>query len=396
MKLNLLLAQSLLLSTFSHADQTEKTGAPPPPALELSNPSVTILPKAPAHLPIPDEFELTKRIHALIVKKSKEASAASDYDLTLPKKEANPLKLVAISGGSFKMGATEAEQREIEIAPFWMSSTEVTWSLYNHFWQNGKDRNKDGTIDADGNRYTADKTNLDKVSLVDAISQPTNQYHDMFVGGRYNQGDNFPAMDMTNHAASKFCQWLSAQTGHFYRLPTEAEWEYACRAGTSTTYFFGDDDALLKNHAWFADNSEVAGQTTYREVAQKKPNPWGLYDMYGNVAEWTIDEFTTLSKTLPEGKTANPWVYPTKRYPRVIRGGSFKSFSLDSNSTSRSFSHSDLKIQDPQIPNSVWYHTDGQAIGFRVVRPQTIPSAEEMHLFWNSDFYTTERNAEDL
>ena len=357
--------------------------------------TVTILPSKPEKMPAPEQFELTKAIHDLIVKTAAEEKL-EPYQVEVTKAENAPLKFVPIPGGEFKMGPNGGPQKAVKISPFWLTEAEITWKHYDPFYNNDpkydKPRNKDGSRDRDNDRYTSENPNLEKSTLIDAVSQPTNQYHDMFMNGSFTHEADYPAMDMTNHAAAKFCQWLSAQTGHFYRLPTEAEWEYACRAGTTTNYSFGDDASQLSDYAWYEDDSDF----TYHKVRQKKPNPWGLYDMHGNVAEWTIDSFSPEPlATIADGAT-NPWRYPTMRYPRVIRGGSWDSDSEGLTSFARFASNKDLKRLDPQIPNSVWYHTNGQHIGFRVVRPVEIPSAEEMHLFWNTDFLTAERTAEDL
>ncbi len=121
--------------------------------------------------------------------------------------------------------------------------------------------------------------------------------------------DGFPAISMTQHAANKYCEWLSAKTGHFYRLPTEAEWEYAARAGTTTAYFWGDDPAQIGDYCWYGKNSDFK----YQKVGKKKPNPWGLYDMLGNVIEWTLDQYD------PDFYANSPRRIPGTRPPSRIR-----------------------------------------------------------------------------
>ena len=184
---------------------------------------------------------------------------------------------------------------------------------------------------------------------------------------------------MTEHAALKFCQWLSAQTGHFYRLPTEAEWEYAARAGTTTAYFWGDDPAQMGEYAWFFDNAD--GKT--QPVGKKKPNPWGLYDIAGNCTEWTLDQYDPkFYSTLTAGVT-NPWKAPSTLYPRSVRGGSWDDDPKDLRSAARRFSKDSWKVQDPQLPKSIWYHTNAQFLGFRLVRPLKVPTPDEMQMYWN-------------
>ncbi|NNC88449.1 MAG: formylglycine-generating enzyme family protein [Akkermansiaceae bacterium] len=365
---------------------------------------------------LPRQLESTKRVHKVITERGGPNSEAemSNYEEVVPRAGDATLKMIAIKGGEFLFGSPKDEegrqedegpQRKVKIEPFWMSEVEVPWAIYQPFYQNGLARNKDGTLVGEGEEHVItvkgknkDKAKADKLkkgdlsNVVDAVSQPTPQYHDMFLSGDFSSDPEFPAMTMTHHAASKFCQWLSAQTGHFYRLPTEAEWEYACRAGTTTAYYFGDDPSKLGDYEWFDDNSDG----TYHVGRQKKPNPWGLYDMLGNVSEWTLDGHRKGFREKLQDGVLNPWCIPVTRYPRIAKGGSWYALAEESRCASRLISDNEWKDTDPQVPKSVWYHTDAQDVGLRIVRPLRTPAEEEMHLFWNSDWWDPVRNGEDL
>ncbi len=316
-----------------------------------------------------DDITLTTKIHTKILAATKEKAEGEmkNYESTIPLSGVK-FDMVAIKGGEFMMGSPDSEkeraddegpQRKVSIAPFWMGKYEVTWNMYEPYGTTDVPRRKDGF---------PEKVSED-MPLEKLVSAPTTAYSEMSFG---MGTDGFPAICMTQHAANKFCQWLSAQTGHFYRLPTEAEWEYAARAGTKTAYSFGDDPAKLKEYGIFDANQ-------YSKVGTLKPNPWGLYDMHGNVIEWVIDQYAPYKKDA----TNNPWSVPTELYPRVARGGSWYDYPADCRSAIRYQSEADWKMEDPQLPKSIWYHTDAQWLGFRLVRPLKTPSAEEMHKFWN-------------
>jgi formylglycine-generating enzyme required for sulfatase activity len=253
----------------------------------------------------------------------------------------------------------------VAIEPFWMGKCEVTWDEYE-IWSFNLDI-KLRTL------HEKQPTALDK--LADAVTRPTPPYTDMTFGmGK----SGYPAICMTQLAAKKYCEWLSAKTGRYYRLPTEAEWEYACRAGTTTAYSFGDDPEQLDQYAWYFDNS----RGKYQRVGQKKPNPWGLHDMHGNVAEWVLDAYDpNYYQQLAGQTTTRPYNPPRSLYPRVVRGGSWDDDPPRLRSAARRGSDPSWKQQDPQLPQSIWYHTDATFVGFRVVRPLREPSAEELKLY---------------
>jgi formylglycine-generating enzyme required for sulfatase activity len=289
------------------------------------------------------------------------------------------LGLVPIPAGTFKMGsppgekerkADEGPQVQVKIEPFWMGKYEITWSQYE-LWGMGLDKQRRAA------KQIA-PTSWDKTA--DALAIPTKPYSDMTFGmGK----EGYPAICMTQFAAKMYCKWLSAKTGHYYRLPTEAEWEYACRAGTSTAYSFGDNPEKLDQYAWYSDNSDEK----YHKVGKKKPNPWGLYDMHGNVAEWCVDQYyPDRYKQLGDKPVEDPVTGVTKAYPQVARGGAWTDEVPLLRSAARRASSKDWKAQDPQIPKSIWYYTDAQFVGFRVVRPLRVPSPEEAARYELTDY----------
>jgi formylglycine-generating enzyme required for sulfatase activity len=274
-------------------------------------------------------------------------------------------ELIPIPGGTFQMGSPETEamrskdegpQHDVAIAPFWMGKFEVTWDEFDEYaFQNDLKRKQRAGVNL--------AAQAEPEKLADAVTRPTAPYADETFGlGRHNQ----PVICITHHAAMEYCRWLSAKTGKVYRLPTEAEWEYACRAGTTTAYSFGDDPAKLAEYAWNVDNAEKP-----QAVGKKKPNPWGLYDMHGNVSEWCLDHYvadiySTLAKQHP---ARGPVILPdAKEYPYVARGGSWDDDADRLRSAARLASNPEWSVQDPQRPQSIWWHTDATFVGFRVVR----------------------------
>lgn len=294
--------------------------------------------------------------------------------------ESFSFKMTPIKGGTFKMGSPESEedreeeegpQIEVKVEPFWMGVYEVTWDELDHYGNMYDALVKQGIKDIPDDKQA------------DAVSFPTPQY-ELGIEKLIEMGraGGFPAVDMSHLLARQYTKWISLKTGRFYRLPTEAEWEYAARAGTTTAYSFGDSPDALNEYGWSFDNSD----DKYRKVGMKKPNPWGLYDMHGNASEWCIDQYDPEHYAKFAGKgvvnAADIINWPVQEFPCVVRGGSYYDDPPMLRSAARGRSDEDWNEQDPQIPTSIWWHTEPFWNGMRLVRPLTEPSAEIKAKFW--------------
>jgi formylglycine-generating enzyme required for sulfatase activity len=286
--------------------------------------------------------------------------------------------MVAIPGGTFKMGSPEGEPfrkadegpvRKVEISRFFMAEIEVTWDEYLAFYAqtSGQGRSSD-----------TGETIKKRVKNVDAISGATPPY------GQPDQGWGMgqrPVISASFHAAEIYCKWLSSVTGKTYRLPTEAEWEYACRAGSSTPYFFaGDpkkfqktglkarlsknDTTIINSYIIYKGNSPSKTQTPDKV----RPNPFGLKNMPGNVAEFCSDWYQPdVLSQYPDMVIKDPRG-PESGTEHVIRGGSFVDMAGRLRSAARDNTKTDDWLKtDPQIPKSIWWYSDCFNVGFRVV-----------------------------
>ena len=286
------------------------------------------------------------------------------------------INMVAVKGGSFKMGSDKKENfhkedespvRNVTVSSFFMAEVEVTWDQYWAFFGStmSEGRTLPETVYANNSRPD-----------VDAISGPTPPF------GSPDQGwghGSRPAITMTHYAAETFCQWLSLRTGKKYRLPTEAEWEYAARGGTETPFFFegkpkdfSDEGFMRKffnaktevisNYVIYGKNSKNRTQ----EPDNIKPNPFGLKNMLGNVMEYCADKYSAEAY----GKTGESVTDPiaTEGDEWVVRGGLYSSDAADLRCAARAHTKYDEWLKtDPQQPKSIWWYSDIKGIGFRVV-----------------------------
>ena len=249
----------------------------------------------------------------------------SDTNDTLTLAPGVTMKLVLIPSGTFTMGSPETEkyrsddegpQRQVTMSsPFYMGVTEVTRGQFAAFVA---DSGYKTTAEKEGWAYAYDGRNWGKVTGASWRK----------VG--FQQTDTHPVVCVSWDDATAFCTWLKGKTGRSVQLPTESQWEYACRAGTTTRFSFGDSDDDLHKHANYCDRSCTLdlpwkdkdhddGYGFTSPAGSYKANAWGLYDMHGNVwewcADWYADSYANADTRDPKG--------PAHGSARVLRGGSW-------------------------------------------------------------------------
>jgi formylglycine-generating enzyme required for sulfatase activity len=225
------------------------------------------------------------------------------------------LNMIAIPGGAVTLAG-----KQVAVKPFWIASTETPWEAYDVFTSSGPP-----SVAYDQTKFAAD-----------AIARPSKSYILPDLGwGHHGR----PVINVSFLSVTMFCRWLSSVTNKKYRVPTEAEWEYACKAGSAAPVKLTKAQAMAV--AWYADNSDGITQP----VGKKAPNAWKLYDMFGNVGEWATDA---------DGKP-------------VLCGPHMKDKLADLKPSIRRRWEPAWQATDPQLPKSRWWLSDGFFCGFRVV-----------------------------
>jgi cytochrome c nitrite reductase small subunit len=317
-------------------------------------------------------FGITVTGKEIVFKEPAKITKFENFTETIPGSGVS-FEMMALPGGDFNMGSPDSEPlrkpdegpvRKVTLSKFWIAKTEVTWNEYMAFFRaTGSQGRTEGQVVSN--------------KKVDAISGATPPW------GAPDQGwgkGSRPAITMSWHAATVYCQWLSKVTGKKYRLPTEAEWEYACRGGTETPYFFMGSPKTFTGEGFLKklfrpDTSVIASNVIYKgnslgkteEPSAVKSNQFGLKNMSGNVSEFCSDFYSADAYKADSVSLVNP-KGPLKGAEHVIRGGSFKSDAADVRSASRDFTRTKAwLVTDPQMPKSIWWYSDCIDVGFRVV-----------------------------
>lgn len=312
------------------------------------------------------------------------------YTVTIPGTEVE-FKMIPVPGGSFLLGSPEDEadraddegpQIKVDVDPMWVAEKEVSWAEYKEYMKLYAIFKE---FEAQGVRTVGPE------NLVDAITAPTELYDPSFTY-EYGEEPEQPAVTMTQYSAQQYTKWLSRVTGQQFRVPTEAEWEYAARAGSDTAYSWGDSADDIDDYAWYFDNADDGAPP----VGTKKPNAFGLHDMHGSVAELTVNSYTEDGyKQFNTGepiKATEVVVWPETSSPVVVRGGSWEMDPEQLRSAARlATEDEEWKEEDPNFPKSPWWFTSDPArgVGFRLFRSLKPLDSETITKFW-------EANAEEV
>jgi formylglycine-generating enzyme required for sulfatase activity len=346
------------------------------PETKPADPGVLIAPVPPepkvdykfqqAKAPFTEKFKETIRI-PLKKKKGKPQEF-------LEKQVAVEFEMVYVPGGKFDMGSPESEKgrqanegpvNAVTVRDFWLAKGEVTWDVFDVWYRNAGLPKRDEAVG------TFEAENPGKELVPDAITRPTNPYVDDTYG---HEREGKPAICMSHHSAMVFCHWLRLKTGKPYRLPTEAEWEYAARAGQKGPYGFDPAKEKLEDYAWFKGNSKTEDMPdgTTHTPGGKKANAFGLHDMHGNVAEWTLDLFDEklyAARAKDPAKALSFTAPKDVKWGHVVKGGSWSDPAEGCRAARRVVSDSDWMDKDPNRPRSIWWLTEKDTIGFRIALP---------------------------
>lgn len=245
--------------------------------------------------------------------------------------------MVKLPAGSVEIKVGD-QTKKVDLKPFAISETEVTWDEFDT-WAYGLD-------------IADEKAKIESISK----TRPSKPYGAPDFGFGHS---GYPVLAETYFSAEMYCKWLSEKTGKKFRLPTEAEWEYACRAGGAPVKLEKEE---LEKVAWFEEN----GDEKTHPVKEKAANAFGLYDTLGNAVEWVIKD-PDWQKLDEADDAANPDRRMKKAKTQVARGGSWKEAGEKINSSQRFYQLPSWNVTDPQDPKSRWWLSDGKFVSFRVV-----------------------------
>lgn len=257
---------------------------------------------------------------ALLAAQEAQQSFSEQRGIRVDHENSLGMRFKLIPSGSVLIGSSEGERgrnddetsfRAVISRPFYLGETEITVGQFRQF--------------AEAVKFSSTSAHAGGAALRNGKQTQGLGWHDP----GYPQTESHPVVMVRRHDAEAFCSWLSRQEGKRYRLPTEAEWEHACRATTTTARYFAGNE-LIEEHAF----QSFAANKFPQAVRQLKPNPWGLYDMYGNVSEWCSDWYGEY----PHGKASDPQG-PSAGDKAVHRGGSWNDNATRFRSAARQYMH---------------------------------------------------------